>query len=88
MVVETKMGFLFITFFGQSVQCCECCEQSVQSRRGLVQCCPDQHPAMTSMALWDTVQKYPACSADTRFADVLYQPPHFGTAINPRPLTL
>ena len=61
--------FLFITILGRSVQCCECCEQSVQSRCGPVQCCPDRHPAVTSMALWDTVQKYPACSAGTRFAD-------------------
>ena len=71
MIIETKIGFLFITILGRSVQCCECCEQSVQSRRGPVQCCPDRHPAVTSMALWDTVQKYPACSAGTRFADVL-----------------
>jgi len=69
MIVETKIGFLFITILGRSVQCCECCEQSVQSRHGPVQCCPDRHPAVTSMALWDTVQKYPACSAGTRFAD-------------------
>ena len=69
MVVEAKIGFLFITILGQSVQCCECCEQSVQLRCRPVQCCPGQHPAVASVALWGTVQRYPACSAGTRFAD-------------------
>ena len=59
MVVKAKIGFLFITILGQSVQCCECCEQSVQSRCGPVQCCPGRHPAVASVALWGTVQRYP-----------------------------
>jgi hypothetical protein len=46
------------------------CGQLLQLLWEAVQLCPDRHPAVGSVALWGTVQKYPACSAGTRFADV------------------
>jgi len=34
-----------------------------------VQLCPDQQPAVSSMALWGSVQSYPACAVASEFAD-------------------
>jgi len=34
-----------------------------------VQLGSDQHPAVSSMALWGSIQSYPACAVASEFAD-------------------
>src|ERR1700676_3784624 len=41
----------------------------VKLKCGPVQRCPDQHPAVTSVTLWQSVQNYPGCPVASRFAD-------------------
>lgn len=43
----------------------------METWRRAVQLCPDWHPAVGSMALWGTIQNYPACPVGPRFADEL-----------------
>jgi hypothetical protein len=42
----------------------------VEIWRRAVQLCPDRHPAVSSMELWESVQTYPACAVASEFADV------------------
>jgi hypothetical protein len=86
MLVEAKMDFLHCHFRPVSAVDAvtrRCCEQSVQSRRGPVQCRPDWHPPVASMALWGSVQNYPACAvARSRYLSELSVGPQTSSPIH------
>jgi len=42
---------------------------AVEAWQRAVQLCPDQHPTVSSMALWGSVQSYLACAVASEFAD-------------------